>query len=185
LSSHPIQQSCSLVLTSWRWVLLLYDPELTIWLRCWYEKGSLNSETVKYGHKSQGTGTRERLRCQGPAACTKDRPVLSSIAMWLWRNRVESSRMSSREVKSWVSRRQPDGIWTWEQTNWIESSLRNWQLQNNGKKLIRLWKQDFMCDFKLQGAGYKSVAGIRLGKTFNSSACATVKCEVCRSAIAL
>jgi hypothetical protein len=35
------------------------------------EKGSLKSETV-------GTRTRERLRWQGPAAYTKDRPVLSS-----------------------------------------------------------------------------------------------------------
>jgi hypothetical protein len=34
-------------------------------------KGSLKSETVKYG-------TRERLRWQGPAAYTKERPVLSS-----------------------------------------------------------------------------------------------------------
>jgi hypothetical protein len=40
------------------------------------EKGSLNSETVKYGRESQGTQTRERLRWQGSAACTKDRPVL-------------------------------------------------------------------------------------------------------------
>jgi hypothetical protein len=42
------------------------------------EKGSLRTETVKYGRKSQGTRTRERLRWQGPAAHTKDRPVLSS-----------------------------------------------------------------------------------------------------------
>jgi hypothetical protein len=42
------------------------------------EKGSLRSETVKYGRKSQGTRTQERLRWQGPAAHTKDRPVLSS-----------------------------------------------------------------------------------------------------------
>jgi hypothetical protein len=42
------------------------------------EKGSLKSETVKYGLKSHGTRTRERLRWQGPAAHTKDRPDLSS-----------------------------------------------------------------------------------------------------------
>jgi hypothetical protein len=42
------------------------------------EKGSLESETVKYGLKTQGTRTRERLRWQGPAAYTKDRPDLSS-----------------------------------------------------------------------------------------------------------
>jgi hypothetical protein len=42
------------------------------------EKGSLKSETAKYGRNSQGTRTRERLRWQGPAAHSKDRPVLSS-----------------------------------------------------------------------------------------------------------
>jgi hypothetical protein len=42
------------------------------------EKGSLKSETVKYGRESHGTRTRERLRWQGPAAYIKDRPVLSS-----------------------------------------------------------------------------------------------------------
>jgi hypothetical protein len=30
----------------------------------------------------------------------------------------------------------------------IESSLRNWQLQNNSKKGIRRHKEDFMCDLK-------------------------------------
>jgi hypothetical protein len=42
------------------------------------EKGSLKSETVKYGRESQGTRTRERLRWRGPAAYKKDIPVLSS-----------------------------------------------------------------------------------------------------------
>jgi hypothetical protein len=42
------------------------------------EKGSLKSETVKYGRESQGTWAKERLRWQGPAAYIKDRPVLSS-----------------------------------------------------------------------------------------------------------
>jgi hypothetical protein len=42
------------------------------------EMGSLKCETVKYGREYQGTRTRERLRWQGPAAYTKDRPVLSS-----------------------------------------------------------------------------------------------------------
>jgi hypothetical protein len=42
------------------------------------EKGSLKSETVKYGRESQGNRTRERLYWQGPAAYTKDSPVLSS-----------------------------------------------------------------------------------------------------------
>jgi hypothetical protein len=41
-------------------------------------KGSLRSETVKCGCESQGSRIRERLRWQGPAACKKDRPLLSS-----------------------------------------------------------------------------------------------------------
>jgi hypothetical protein len=42
------------------------------------EKGSLKSETVKYGHQPEMTRNRERLRCRGPIAYTKYRPVLSS-----------------------------------------------------------------------------------------------------------
>jgi hypothetical protein len=42
------------------------------------EKGSLKSETVKYGHEPQRTWTRERLRWREPEAYTKARPVLSS-----------------------------------------------------------------------------------------------------------
>jgi hypothetical protein len=42
------------------------------------EKGSLESETVKYGPEYQGIRTRERLHWQGPAAYIKDRTVLSS-----------------------------------------------------------------------------------------------------------
>jgi hypothetical protein len=42
------------------------------------EKGSIKSETVKDGDKSQGTKTLERLRWQVLTAYTKDRPVLSS-----------------------------------------------------------------------------------------------------------
>jgi hypothetical protein len=42
------------------------------------EKGSLKSETVKYGREYQGTRIRERVRWQGPATYTKDRSVLSS-----------------------------------------------------------------------------------------------------------
>jgi hypothetical protein len=42
------------------------------------ERGSLKSETVKYGHESQGTRTRERLHWRGPAAYTKDtRPLVT------------------------------------------------------------------------------------------------------------
>jgi hypothetical protein len=38
----------------------------------------LKSETVKYGHESQGTRTRERLRWRGSSTYIKDRPVVSS-----------------------------------------------------------------------------------------------------------
>jgi hypothetical protein len=42
------------------------------------EKGSLETETLKYGHESHGTRTRKWLRWRGPAAIVNDRPVLSS-----------------------------------------------------------------------------------------------------------
>jgi hypothetical protein len=42
------------------------------------EKGSLKTEIEEYGREFQGTRTRERLRWRGPAAYTKDRPVVSS-----------------------------------------------------------------------------------------------------------
>jgi hypothetical protein len=42
------------------------------------EKGSLKSETVKYGRESHGLGPEKDCAKQGPAAYTKDRPVLSS-----------------------------------------------------------------------------------------------------------
>jgi hypothetical protein len=38
------------------------------------EKGSLKSETVKYGRESKGTRTQERLRWRVPAAYTKTDP---------------------------------------------------------------------------------------------------------------
>jgi hypothetical protein len=41
------------------------------------EKGSLKSETVKYGHEPQGTRTQERLRWRGPAAYSQDSPSSS------------------------------------------------------------------------------------------------------------
>jgi hypothetical protein len=45
------------------------------------EKTSLISETVKYGHESNGTRTREWMRRRGPAAIVNDRPILSSERM--------------------------------------------------------------------------------------------------------
>jgi hypothetical protein len=42
------------------------------------EKRSLESETVNYGHESQGSRTRKCLRWRGPGAIVSDRPALSS-----------------------------------------------------------------------------------------------------------
>jgi hypothetical protein len=41
------------------------------------EKGSLESETVKYGHEFYGTRPRKLLRWRGPAVIINDRSVLS------------------------------------------------------------------------------------------------------------
>jgi hypothetical protein len=41
------------------------------------EKGSLKTETVKYGREIQGTRTRETLRWRGTPAYTKARTTLS------------------------------------------------------------------------------------------------------------
>jgi hypothetical protein len=45
--------------------------------------GSLKSETVKCGHKSHGTRTREWLRWRWAATIVNDRPILSSERMLL------------------------------------------------------------------------------------------------------
>jgi hypothetical protein len=42
-----------------------------------------------------------------------------------------------------------------------------------------------LCDFRWQWYYYKSVARIWLVKAENPSACVTVNCKVCRSAIGL
>jgi hypothetical protein len=101
--------------------------------------------------------------------------------------KVVTKKISTEQhkLKSRVSGRQPAGIWAWQQRNWIESSLRNWQLQNNGKKGISLWKEDSIYDLKRQWYCYKSVARIRLVKTEKPIACVTVNREMCKSAITL
>jgi hypothetical protein len=42
------------------------------------EKGSLNSETVKYGHETKGTQTQKGMHWRGQVGYTRDRPVLPS-----------------------------------------------------------------------------------------------------------
>jgi hypothetical protein len=45
------------------------------------KKGSLESETVKYGRESHGTRTRKGMRWLGAAAIVNDRPILSDERM--------------------------------------------------------------------------------------------------------
>jgi hypothetical protein len=44
-------------------------------------------------------------------------------------------------------------------------------IENNGKKGIRLCKEDFMCDLKLQWDCHESIARIQLVKTEDTSGC--------------
>jgi hypothetical protein len=91
------------------------------------EMGSLKSETAKYGRESQGTRTRERLRWQGPAAYTKNRPVregatqkqdrncLTVMNIWWW---APDGARHQDWLTDWltVSR---NGTLTWlSQQNW-------------------------------------------------------------------
>jgi hypothetical protein len=52
-------------------------PTITLRVVGGDEKGSLESETVKYGRESHGTRIRKWLRWRGPAVIINDRPVLS------------------------------------------------------------------------------------------------------------
>jgi hypothetical protein len=47
---------------------------VALWVVAGEEKGSLESETVKYGHESHGTRTREWMRWRGTAVIVNDRP---------------------------------------------------------------------------------------------------------------
>jgi hypothetical protein len=47
------------------------------------------------------------------------------------------------------------------------------------------YKEDFMCDLKLQWDGYKPVARIQLVKNDSPSAWVMVNCKVCKSVIVL
>jgi hypothetical protein len=47
------------------------------------EKGSLESETVKYGQESHGTRTRKLLRWRGPAAIVNDSVITMTASLQL------------------------------------------------------------------------------------------------------
>jgi hypothetical protein len=76
------------------------------------EKGSLKSETVKYGLKSQGTRTRERLRWQGPAAHTTDRPDLSSERA-LYKNKTVTVSISNKHLIIRLTDWPSVAMWLW------------------------------------------------------------------------
>jgi hypothetical protein len=93
--------------------------------------GSLKSETVKYGHKSQGTRTRERLRWQGPVAHTKDRPVLSSERAPHGIKNCHTYSVFRAEIKIWSQA--PDGCFIPRQTGRLT-------VGRNIKLRLRLWE---------------------------------------------
>jgi hypothetical protein len=66
-----------------------------------------------------------------------------------------------------------------------EFGIREIELAVADKKGLGLWKEDFICDLKLQGDCYNSVAWIRLVKSEKPNACVTLNCKVRRSEIAL
>jgi hypothetical protein len=78
VNTHPNRRVFSMSFVPWLYneVPRITEGSSTVTLRVvgGDERGSLKSETVKYGRKSQGARTRERLRWQGPAAHKKTDP---------------------------------------------------------------------------------------------------------------
>jgi hypothetical protein len=83
-----------------------------------------------------------------------------NLGEFSWRRRFHSSKLSRSGSSSYDDSRR--------------------RLRRNGKKGISMWKEEYMCDLKLQWDGYKSVARIWLVKTENPSACVTVNWKVYR-----
>jgi hypothetical protein len=154
------------------------NSEVRIDVHCWATTRWTHSRCNKYVSNNWVTSVAMQQRCKQAFPTTERLCFLrgpckvvikkSSVETDQWR--AESSR---------VSRRQPAGIWVWDHRK------LSWQLQNNDKKEIRRWKEDFMCDLKWQWDCYKSVARIRLVKIEKPSACETVNYKVCRSEIVL
>jgi hypothetical protein len=132
------------------------------------EKGSLKYETVKYGREYQGTRTRERLRWEDPAACTNDRPVLSSERAP--HKKQDRNCHTVINIWSWV----PDGArhqdlltdWLTVSRNvtltWCEIMIEGVSWDGSRRWLRR---EDFICAVVTEGDCYKSVARMRLVKT--------------------
>jgi hypothetical protein len=91
-----------------------------------------------------------------------------------WKTITKKNSIAQHKVKSRVPRRQPAGIWAWEQRIWIGSYRITARGGIGGAKEISCVPD---C--------YKSVARIRQVKTENPSACVTVNGKVCIPAMAL
>jgi hypothetical protein len=115
------------------------------------KKGSPRTETVKYGRKSQGTRTRERLRWQGPVAHTKDRPVLSS-------------ERATHGIKNVTVRRIP---YSERKKNLVVSP--GWVLYTKTD-----WPTDRRSNIRLRVSLKKWIRGVRSRREFRS-----VRCRVC------
>jgi hypothetical protein len=88
-------------LRGYNWAtLFLGDINTGIWAPVW---GSLESETVKYGHEPCGTRTSEWMRWRGPAAIVNDKPILSSESM-LHKDYDRRCSIEKKKFWQWVSR---------------------------------------------------------------------------------
>jgi hypothetical protein len=117
-------------------------------------KGSLESETVKYGNEYQGARTRVRLRWQGTAAYTKDRPVLSSeraspqkqdrncqtvIHIWSW---VLDWARHQDLLTDWPSVAKWLWLWLWTgySFKWQWQSSKFWVLVEDSHGKFVMWR---------------------------------------------